>query len=334
MQHALSIRPAELTIYYHYTAEMIPFIFAGLVYGVRFLSIRTRIIKPVFLKITLLSAVVIGNLYLGPYFKIAQMLFYSGHGNYLVKIKYDLLAKIPASSGVISSFEFLPHLTQRKYLYSLHHVYTGFYTLSNKRYELPDNVEFALIDFSDPLTFANFYSKQGYKNLRFLSGGDWAVDDFAETIALFRKTPNSGNYVCRKINGSAYTIGRKLGIAVDDSIELAGYTLNRQEKGELNMVFFWKSLKATGRDISYLLDIYSDQGSLLARKIRPICYRIFPTNSWKPGDAFEERMKLKLPVIPGGYLFKIIFFDNSSGFILKTAGGPAWPVGGQDFTER
>jgi uncharacterized membrane protein len=327
MQHILSIRLAELTIYYHYTAEMIPFIFAGLVYGIRFLSKRARIIRPVFLKITLLSAVVLGNLYFGPYFKIPQMLFGTGHRNYLVKIKNDLLAKIPASSGVISSFEFLPHLTHRKYLYSLHHVYMGFYTLSNKRYELPDNVEFVLIDFNDPLTFGNFYSKQGYKNLRFLNSGNWAVDDFAETIVLFRKDADSGNYICRKINGSTYTVGRKLGITVDDSIELAGYTLKRQEKGELDMVFFWRSLKSTGRDIGYLLDIYSDQGTLLARKVRPVCYRIFPTNSWKADDIFEERMRFKVPLIPGGYSFKITFFDNSSGFILKTTGG-------RDFAER
>ena len=133
LQHALSIRGAEVTIYYHYTAEMIPFIFAGLVYGIRFLLERRRFVRPLLLIIALLSTVVIGNLYFGPYFKIPQILFSPYHKDYLDDIKYNLLAKIPENSGVITTFEFLPHLTHRKYLYSLHHVYMGFYTLSNRR---------------------------------------------------------------------------------------------------------------------------------------------------------------------------------------------------------
>ena len=169
LQHALSIRGAELTIYYHYTAEMIPFIFAGLVYGIRSLLKRGRFVRPLFLKIGLLSTILIANLYFGPYFRIPQIVFSPYHKDYLDDVKYNLLSQIPANSGVITTFEFLPHLTHRKYLYSLHHVYMGFYTLSNRRYELPDNAEYALIDFNDSTTFESFYSKQRYKNLQFLS---------------------------------------------------------------------------------------------------------------------------------------------------------------------
>ena len=320
LQHALSIREAELTIYYHYTAEMIPFIFAGLVYGIRFLLKRSRFVRPFFLKIALLSALLIANLYFGPYFKIPQILFSPYHKDYLDDIKYDLLAKIPENSGVITTFEFLPHLTHRKYLYSLHHVYMGFYTLSNRRYELPDNAEYALIDFNDSTTFENFYSKQGYKNLQFLGNGNWIPEDFAETIVLFKKNVNSHDYICQKINDPDFSMGKRLGITIDNSIELLGLTLNNQSAGTLDMVFFWKSLKPSRRDISYMLEISTKDGALLARKLRPICYRIFPVNSWKEGEVFKERMRLKLPVALERYNFKVTFFDNSSGFILKEEG--------------
>ena len=92
------------------------------------------------------------------------------------------------------------------------------------------------------------------------------------------------------------------------------------------MVFFWKSLKPSHRDISYMLEISTKDDTLLARKLRPICYRIFPVNSWKEGEVFEERMRLKLPVTLGEYNFKITFFDNSSGFILKEEGPDVFSV--------
>ena len=326
LQHALSIRGAELTIYYHYTAEMIPFIFAGLVYGIRSLLKRGRFVRPLFLKIGLLSTILIANLYFGPYFRIPQIVFSPYHKDYLDDVKYNLLSQIPANSGVITTFEFLPHLTHRKYLYSLHHVYMGFYTLSNRRYELPDNAEYALIDFNDSTTFESFYSKQRYKNLQFLSNGNWALVDFAETIVLFKKNAGSRDYICQKINDPGFSMGKKLGITIDNSIELLGFTLNDQSARTLDMVFFWKSLKPSHRDISYMLEISTKDDTLLARKLRPICYRIFPVNSWKEGEIFKERMRLKLPVALEKYNFKITFFDNSSGFILKEEGPDVFSV--------
>jgi len=332
LQHAFSIRGTELTIYYHYAAEIIPFIFAGLVYGIRFLLKRSSLIRPLFLKIALISAVIIGNLYFGPYFKIPQILFSPYHKGYLDQIKYDLLAKVPENSGVVATFEFLPHLTHRKYLYSMHHVYTGHYTLSKRRYELPDNAEYALIDFNDFTTFGDFYSRQGYRNLQFLGSGNWGVEDFSETIVLFKKKVSSLDHICQKISGSDFNMENRLGITVDNSIELLGFTLNDQTAASLDMVFFWKSLKQTWRDIGYMLEISAKDGTLLARKFRPICYRIFPVNSWKEGEFFKERMRLKLPLALEKYNFKITFFDNSSGFILKEEGPVIFSVGGTHNT--
>ena len=56
--------------------------------------------------------------------------------DYQDNIKAELLSKIPNEASVVSTFEFMPHLSTRKDLFSFHHIYWGYYTLSDKIYNL------------------------------------------------------------------------------------------------------------------------------------------------------------------------------------------------------
>ena len=50
---------------------------------------------------------------------------------------------------LFATFEFLPHLSHRQDLYSFPSCVFGIFTLFTKAYQLPDNVQYALIDFND-----------------------------------------------------------------------------------------------------------------------------------------------------------------------------------------
>lgn len=325
LQHMFSRRASDLTIFYHYTAEIIPFVFIGFIYAIKFLLnhkwLKQREKQ---LKTSLLFILFVSNIFLGPHFKILPRLISLYSRDYLDVYKDAFIAKIPKPASVVATFEFLPHLSHRKSLYSLHHAYSGFYTLSNKRYELPSDAEYALIDFNDSLTFFAFYGSDNYKNLqRLLSQDNWKVLDSIETIVLFKKDTSVGPWLYQTIQDLPLELEHKTQINIDDDLELIGYSLNRLSRENiLEIIFYWKCLKVTTKDISMFLDIVDINDNLTIRKFRPIGYRVFPTNSWKKGQIFKERYRLYIPSIgsEGNYKLKIGFFDYRTGLLCKTNG--------------
>ncbi|MCX5716021.1 MAG: DUF2079 domain-containing protein [Candidatus Omnitrophica bacterium] len=188
-QHLLSSRLTEHTIYFHYTAEIIPFVFFASIFGLKkVLSRSTFHKKENFLVNSLLLAAIGSNLILGPHINNLLNLrsFLKTDSDY---IKEAFLKEIPRDAEVVSTFEFLPQLSGRSKLYSLHHVIMGKYTLSDISYRLPPTTEYMLIDFEDPLTFkSGFYTKEGDKNFKqLLRDGGFRVVKKAGPIVLFKK---------------------------------------------------------------------------------------------------------------------------------------------------
>lgn len=324
LQHMLSNRLSDLTIYYHYTAEIIPFLFVGLIYSISLILKKRWATNGMLLKVSLLAVLVLSRIFFGPSLLILPRLAHQQQIDYLDSYKDAFVKKIPAQASVVTTFEFLPHLTHRKALYAFHHVYTGYHTLSNKIYSLPKDVEIALIDFNDPLTFRGFRSLNGHKNLEsFLSQGKWQVEDMMETIVIFKKNIPAIYLLYEAIQDGDKQIQQKKAISVEEDIELIGCNFdNKSEKGTLGITFYWKSMRPTKRDLSIFLDIVDRNGLLIMRKHRPICYMSKPTSTWKQGEIIKESYRMKIPdkVLGRYYGIKIGFFDLNSGLLCKING--------------
>jgi hypothetical protein len=337
LQHMLSNRYSDLTIFYHYTAEIIPFIFISLIYGIKSLLYDRRLAqRQKFLKTALLSVLFISNLWFGPHFMVFPELNHKYKKDYLDRYKEEFIKEVPKGASVIATFEFLSHLSHRKFLYSFHHVYSGFYTLSNKEYHVPGNIEYALIDFNDFLTFEEFFTPYGYRNIQgFLSEGNWQVEGFIENIVLFKKGITPRYALCKMIEDPDREIQNKTLINVAGDIALIGYNMGSPDKrGVLDITFYWKCLRPAKKDINVFLDIVDKNGRLMMRKIHPICYRIFPTNSWKEGEIFKEQFRIQVPSFyrGGREQLKIGFFDYLQKRICKIE-GPADNSGRVFLTE-
>ncbi|MCX5704065.1 MAG: hypothetical protein NT066_06220 [Candidatus Omnitrophica bacterium] len=74
--------------------------------------------------------------------------------------------------------------------------------------------------------------------------------------------------------------------------------------------------------MNIILDIVDENNRLIMRKAQPICYRVFPTNSWKEGEVFKERLRIKIPpaYFKNQCKLKIAFFDYRNGRICKING--------------
>ncbi len=325
LQHLLSSRSTEHTIYYHYTAEMVPFIFISTVYGIKrlikFKSLKNNqgLLIGVLLIICLAS-----NIYLGPHLNIITNLS-AFRKDYLDSQKECFINSLPKDAKVVATFEFLPKLAHRKELYSFHHVVMGSYTLSKKQYLLPASAEYALIDFNDFLTFYCFYIPgKGDRNIRnFLKEGKWGILDSFETLVLFKRNYKSPYRLCN-ILGTEPAISNRLQVRIDENLQLLGYDIKEIKNGknrQLHLIFYWKCLTPTEKSYGAFIDLTDKTGKVVHRVLQPFGYRIYPASSLSKGQIMKEDYRLfissKLP--KGNYQLKMGLFNSQENKMAKVS---------------
>ncbi|RKY30383.1 MAG: hypothetical protein DRP74_07140 [Candidatus Omnitrophota bacterium] len=320
MQHLLSLRGTETSIYYHYAAEMIPFIFFSFIFGIKNLLSQDSLRRRQFFLMLCFCLIALGfNIRIGPHFILWRKFNTAFKQDALDKERIVLLKNIPNEASVVATFEFLPQLAHRKWLYSFHHVYMGYHTLSRQLYKLPEDTKYALINFNDQLTFTSFYALDNYKNLLdFFGKKEWGVIAVKDAIVLFKKNTPDKYYLYSLISGTASpkTYATSL---VADEIKLLGVDLEGIEENVLTMSLYWQSIKVTDKDINIFLDFIDEAGRIVYRTSRPICYRIYPTQAWHPGEVIKEKIYLLLPsrLTPGRYLIKMGFFNFVTGELCE-----------------
>ncbi|MDP8233718.1 MAG: DUF2079 domain-containing protein [Candidatus Saelkia tenebricola] len=320
MQHFFSKRGVEHVIYFHYAAELIPFIFISAIYGVKRIFkhhfLRTNLRRGIFLW-CMVAIAIISNIYLGPHFNLVSRLNELKKDNWDYQ-KDEFISVIPDNASVVSTFEFLPKLSHRKNVYSFHHVTIGCNTNTKRPFYLPESTQYALIDFNDFLTFKSFYiSEYSDVNIRNFLENRWSMIDMLGSIVLLKRN-DSSEYKLYQILNQMPQISNPINASIDNEIELLGYDIIGREKvlkGEkVKLRLYWKSLMKTSRDYGNLIDIVDDQGIVKHRFIKSICFRAFPTYAWGEGEIVAEDYHLFVPedVKNSIYAVKLSVFDYSS----------------------
>jgi uncharacterized membrane protein len=321
LQQLLSVRPEDHTIAYHYTAKLIPFLFISAIYGTR-LILRSKFINRYnwFLISTLLIVSVISNISFGLLPKMPG--YFSSR--YAMKdidyIKQDLIDKVPKDASVVATFEFLPKLSGREKLYSFHHVYSGTYTLSSsKKYVLPEEVEYALVDFDDYLTFTSFYLPQQYRNLqKFFANNSWGILSVVDNIVFLKKGYKSNLILCQMLekpvsSGSARFL-------IDENLKIWGYDIGDKSvrPGQpIHLSFIWECIQEADRDYWVAFKLVDRAGKTLHKYNHPICYRIYPTYAWEQGDILKENIWILAPfdITAKDVWLKMSVFDRGTAGI-------------------
>ena len=316
LQHLLSFRLHEIDLHYHYTAELIPFIFVAFVFGIKKLSGLEAKFK--FLGLILLFNALGANLALGPHFHLLQELkrLSSDHS---IPEREAMIDKLPKNASVVTTFDFLDHLSHRQYLYSFHHVNSGYYTLFTKQYHLPDNVQYALINFNDPFTFWGFYKSTNYHNIDlFLQEGPWGDMEVQDGIVLFKKGIKN-KYPLFDLISDQFVPPHPVNLLVDGSIKLFGYDL-RIRPDLIHIIFYWKLLRPEQKDVNLFIDFMDQNGRIIDRQYMPICYRIWPTQAWRKDHPIADHQYISIPPGLMGRLkgIKVGFFDYVTGRAVPT----------------
>lgn len=319
LQHLLSYRSKEVTIHYHYMAEMIPLIFIAFVFGVRNL-LKFQLIKrnerilQWYIVLLALAAVI----HLGPLFRLPRYCAKIFNKKEASLVKEEFVKKIPADAPVVATFQFLSHLSGRPEVHSIHHQLTGYYTLSNKPFELPETVRYALLDFDDSFLFTSFYKREDYRNLlRFFSRSAWGVVQVKDSIVLFAKDAENRYPLYRVLTKEPKPV-LSFAKKVEDEIEFLGIDIHEQKEGVLPLTLYWRALKKTNREWNIFFHFLDSDGVTQHEMFRSLCYRIYPTQAWNPGEIIEEQVYMTVPKKLSGRTLSLTmgFLDHATGEII------------------
>ncbi|MFO7870735.1 MAG: DUF2079 domain-containing protein [Kiritimatiellia bacterium] len=306
LQRLLSDRTTEFTLVFHYQAEFIPFVFASAVTGFkRLVNLRWRPVRcgARFALILFPLGAIAATGVPGILFTNISGLFEESAGT---KTRREIVNSVPAGAPTAASFEFLPRLVSRRNLYSLHHVVSGFHTLSDVPYPVPDNVKYVILNTHDRLTFltGNFYRRDSYRRIRrLLSGGAWSVVTNIETLVALKRGEtihNSVERLCEETEYMPSAAGTNITTVPPHApIRAAGYYLGPPGPDmTAPLTLFWKKVKQDDGDYDALVTVTS--GEVLYIGFLAPGSRIRPPQSWPEKTLMADRHRIRLSSEPAG----------------------------------
>ena len=159
-QHLLARNPAEHTIYFHYTAPILPIIFVAAIFGCKklFKNFLLHVGMKWATAALLVASFAFFNIYIyknyeqrGTYYSPLELVIRTNEYriNSFDLQRRQIIESLPADASVMASFEFLPALSTRRELYSLHSAVLGWYIFARKDFPYP---QYIIIDKYSPLT--------------------------------------------------------------------------------------------------------------------------------------------------------------------------------------
>ena len=295
MQNLLSDKWTFTSIHLHYTALLIPFIFFASVLGAEKLSKAAGpFVKRIDLKVIFLVVAVASSIFLeAPQMKLYGF-FSMYRANEYAEEKEKLLKQVPKDASVIATFQFLPKLANRYDLYPL-----NWLAIRDKLggYEPPANLEYALIDFNEPLMITAFFPPSAPGNIRsFLERGDWRVARAFNDVVLFKKGYKEGPLLCEAVLDPR--IQYPMNVDLNNEVLFVGYDIVDDimpDSRLLHMVYYWKRIKGSSRPTSFSIQLSDANGNVRFKAEHMFGYRIYLQDEWRQGQVVKEHHYILIP---------------------------------------
>lgn len=329
-QNLLSSRVTHSMINFHYTAMLIPFIFAAFIGGYgRLVSSSWWLRRRGFLWILLIIVnIAVGIRLHAPQFFVGRH-FKSTRITQEARAKDRLIAQIPPDASVMVSFQFAPKLARRFDICTNHFVSTGYKMNSNVAYVPPDHLQYAVFDFNEPLLLTNsFWHSRSPDNFRrFLEKGRWGVMEMLNDSVLFKKgSLGAGPLVSLP---EAPEPEKKFGVTLGGGVIFLGLDVKPEVTSVGRMVrfvFYWKRVGWTP-GLGLVLRVAGSDGLDILTQTHAIGYRIYPAPEWPKDVVLAERYSLYIPseVPAGTYGIKLSVFSMADNSVV--------PFSAQDVTK-
>jgi uncharacterized membrane protein len=329
LQHLLSWRSSEWTIYFHYAAPLLPLFWIALAESAAQMNRWTPVPLPIrrSLPFLVIAACIAAQVLLGPASTIAATTANWFGGEQTRARKQTFISQIPPEASILAPLPYLSHLAMRENLHSLHYVLKGLKTLSRSTYSPPPPTDYVLIDYEDSATFdavAGYYHP-AMKTIdgRVIPSSDRLLHEFlqrcawtvraSDELTLLRQAqsggtfpsspPSSGGTVAMGAGTALTGITKSVNELTDEGLEIR-MSWTFQEPRE---VFPWMFLKLTPRDHRNAIII---SRGLCAPEATSGAYQ----ESWH--IAASERIP------EGDYGVEALFVDNTKRVWAAKSGQP------------
>jgi len=342
---------SDLIFKTHYHSLITPFLFISSIYGLHRLinqaktakinsatnsiyRIRNYIQKhkTIFIIIPVIC-IVYSSFTLGPFFPtICKMLQFSSY-NEVSKLKNDFLAITSQNLPIAAGFQFLPPLSNRDHLYSLHYAFLGKKQYSQEDYILPDDTEELLIDFNDFIiyqiqsqnikSYEEQYPTGGKRIEEIIKKRDFGLVKIIDNYALFKKGVKNDTKLY-EISDSIDPRIEEFDKNIDGKILFIGwrkmpidYSLNQFENASYQILpisFSWQALVPLSDDYQLLFELADKNGVVVYKKLYPLAYGLYPTSKWNPDEIVNTNYWFLIPK-------KLNYIDYDVNFSLVTLKG-------------
>jgi hypothetical protein len=297
-QNLLSVAWTHAQINYQYVALLVPFIFVSCVWTLKKILDNKALYgyRHCLLSIFVATAMLSGFILEAPQMHVLRTVRSYRIDDMAIE-KRKLLQMIPPHASVMATFQFLPHLADRKELYSLHLVSTGYKMCTNEKYVPPQGLQYVLADFNESLLVGSFFPQQAPDNIRrFLKEGNWSVWAARDDVVLFRK--GDGKNILLTEEASAVDIKNIFNINFANQIEFLGYDKSKEEGSQsdvLPLVYYWRRLGSSNFPLGLFLQFIGSDGLVALEKVHLFGYRAYVPEAFPEGAVIRERHYVSIP---------------------------------------
>jgi uncharacterized membrane protein len=241
---------SETLLQTHYACLLFPAVFISAIYGLKEIIENKDNDKLINLIkkhkqisfIILMVGIMYSFLALSPVFGSITKIKQEGLFSKEAKTSWELIKKIPSQKPVASGYEFLAPLSSRKSLYSFNYVFLGKQQFLTKDYNLPQDTEYIIFDYSNLLTYQLQYGNSAFYQEQYEKGKNlWpnALEGFGlieikDSLALYEKSRENKVKLVEKFDNQP-EVANIINTKINSQIKLIGY--NNTENG---YELFWQ----------------------------------------------------------------------------------------------
>ena len=311
------------TIYFQYTATLIPVLFFSSVLGLARI-LRVRVLRQFWFGpaavVLLISAVtwILWSPQLAPAKGPPRNMANTQVHPRTDTVSYrEMLEAMPKGVPAVATFRFLHKLTNRSVLASFHYVYMGREKVARERaYVLPEEVSHALLDLNldaDWMGFArNPHDAQNF--LDFLAAGDWGIEARRGQLLLLRKNAPELPKLIRKVEEPTVANQFEAPIEFGNTVRLLGADDTRETLGgdvQVRLRSAWEFVNPLPGRLLVDYALFDEHGRIVevheggkvvaVRATAALGQLALAPNLWLGGDRFEVEHALIVPAgVPAG----------------------------------
>lgn len=324
LQNLLSSAWTHAQIQYQYVCLLIPFIFSSTVLGIRrLLTYKNMFVYRWGIVWFLLISVAVSGFFL----KAPQWYFLRYRQNFLVDVfdkeKDKLVRLIPERAPVMATFQFLPRLSSRSDLSSLHLVSTGYRMYTKTRYAPPGDLDYLLIDFNEPLLLGSFFPEDAPANIRAFLEADawrWRVLAAVGDVVLFKRNYIEGVKLNEIIDNPDIEHKRQINLA--HRLEFLGYNVAvgpALGPSVLHLVTYWRRTGMIAMPLALYMRFQDKNGAAVWDGLHVMGYRVYEPSIWPLGQIMQEHHYIFMPLeLPQNiYTMRAGVFSMTDGKMLE-----------------